>query len=41
VNISGDITVDMKRVKERKDGVVAQSNQGVTNWMKNMGPHCV
>ena len=36
VNISGDISIDMKRVKERKDGVVKQSNQGVTNWMKNM-----
>ncbi len=36
VNIDGSITVDMKRVKERKDGVVKQSNQGVTNWMKKM-----
>ena len=36
VVIDGDIKVDMKRVKARKDGVVAQSNQGVTNWMKNM-----
>ena len=35
VMIDGDIAVDMKRVKARKDGVVAQSNQGVTNWMKN------
>ncbi len=36
VNITGDIHVDMKKVKERKDGVVQQSNQGVTGWMKNM-----
>ena len=36
VNISGDIAVDMKKVKARKDGVVQQSNQGVTGWMKNM-----
>ncbi len=36
VNISGDISVDMKRVKERKDSVVRHSNEGVTNWMKNM-----
>ncbi|MDP6390336.1 MAG: FAD-containing oxidoreductase [Alphaproteobacteria bacterium] len=36
VVIGGDIEVDMKRVKARKDGVVQQSNQGVTNWMKNM-----
>ena len=35
VMIGGDIEVDMERVKARKDGVVKQSNQGVTNWMKN------
>ncbi len=32
----GSINVDMKRVKARKDGVVRQSNQGVTNWLKTM-----
>ena len=36
INISGDICVDMKKVKARKDGIVQQSNQGVTGWMKNM-----
>ena len=36
VVIDGPITVDMKQVKARKDGVVQQSNQGVTNWLKNM-----
>lgn len=36
VIIDGDISVDMKKVKARKDGVVAQSNTGVTNWLKNM-----
>jgi len=36
VNISGDIRVDMKKVKDRKDGVVQQSNQGVTGWLKGM-----
>ena len=36
VVINGDIRVDMKQVKARKDGVVRQSNQGVTNWLKNM-----
>ena len=36
VQISGDIKVDMKKVKARKDAVVQQSNQGVTGWMKNM-----
>ena len=29
-------TMDMKRVKERKDGVVAKSNQGVEGWLKNL-----
>lgn len=36
VMIDGSINVDMKRVKARKDGVVRQSNQGVTNWLKTM-----
>ena len=36
VVIDGGIRVDMKQVKARKDGVVSQSNQGVTNWLKNM-----
>ncbi len=36
VEIEGAIRVDMKAVKARKDAVVAQSNQGVTNWLKTM-----
>ncbi len=36
VVIDGDIAVDMEQVKARKDGVVRQSNEGVTNWLKNM-----
>ncbi len=36
VTIDGPIGVDMKRVKARKDEVVRQSNQGVTNWLKGM-----
>jgi len=36
VIIGGGIEVDMKKVKARKDGIVKQSNQGVTNWLKNM-----
>ncbi len=36
VMINGSIKVDMKRVKARKDSVVRQSNEGVTNWLKNM-----
>ncbi len=36
VNIGGPITVDMKQVKARKDGIVKQSNEGVTTWLKTM-----
>ena len=36
VAIDGSIAVDMKKVKARKDGVVRQSNEGVTNWLKTM-----
>jgi len=36
VTIDGSIKVDMKQVKARKDGIVRQSNQGVTNWLGNM-----
>ena len=32
----GEIAVDMKKVKARKDGIVAKSNQGVTGWLKGM-----
>jgi len=35
VMIDGSIAMDMKRVKGRKDGVVAKSNQGVERWLKN------
>ena len=35
VVIGGPIGVDMQRVKARKDGVVRQSNEGVTNWLRN------
>ena len=36
VAIEGAITVDMAKVKARKDGVVRQSNEGVTKWLKTM-----
>ena len=36
VVIGGEVAMDMKRVKARKDEVVRQSNEGVTNWLKNM-----
>ena len=36
VVIDGAITVDMQQVKARKDAIVRQSNEGVTNWLKTM-----
>ena len=36
VNVGGPVTVDMAKVKARKDRIVRQSNQGVTNWLKDM-----
>jgi pyruvate/2-oxoglutarate dehydrogenase complex dihydrolipoamide dehydrogenase (E3) component len=36
VTIDGSIKVDMERVKARKDGIVRQSNEGVTKWLKSM-----
>ena len=36
VTIGGAVQVDMKRVKARKDEIVAASNTGVTNWMTNL-----
>ncbi|MCH8243328.1 MAG: FAD-containing oxidoreductase, partial [Planctomycetes bacterium] len=36
VSIDGPITVDMKRVKARKDAIVRQSNEGVESWLKKM-----
>ena len=36
VTIEGRIKVDMKQVKARKDGIVKQSNEGVTNWLENV-----
>jgi pyruvate/2-oxoglutarate dehydrogenase complex dihydrolipoamide dehydrogenase (E3) component len=36
ISIDGDIKIDMKKVKARKDAIVKQSNDGVTNWMKGM-----
>lgn len=35
VVIDGPITMDMERVKARKDEVVRQSNEGVTRWLKD------
>ena len=36
VTIDGSISVDMKKVKARKDRVVGRSNQGVESWLKSM-----
>ena len=36
VVVDGDIHVDMRAVKARKDVIVQQSNKGVTNWLKGM-----
>jgi len=35
VDINGSVTVDMRRVKGRKDAVVRQSNEGVTKWLRD------
>jgi pyruvate/2-oxoglutarate dehydrogenase complex dihydrolipoamide dehydrogenase (E3) component len=36
VSIKGEIGVDMKAVKARKDAIVQSSNEGVTKWLKSM-----
>ncbi len=35
VVIDGSVKTDMKKVKARKDAVVAKSNSGVENWLKS------
>ena len=34
VNIGGDITVDMKKVKARKDAMVSKSSTGLEKWLR-------
>ena len=36
VRIDGGVTVDMKRVKARKDEVAGASNQGVEKWLRSL-----
>jgi pyruvate/2-oxoglutarate dehydrogenase complex dihydrolipoamide dehydrogenase (E3) component len=36
VNMEGSVSVDMKRVKERKDAVSGKSRMGVESWLKGM-----
>ena len=35
--INGDVRVDMKRVKARKDAVAGRSNKGVEGWLRGLG----
>ncbi len=35
INVTGEISVDMKQVKARKDAIVKQSNTGVEGWLKS------
>lgn len=35
VVIDGDISIDMKKIVERKDALVQQSSSGVESWLKN------
>jgi pyruvate/2-oxoglutarate dehydrogenase complex dihydrolipoamide dehydrogenase (E3) component len=36
VNVGADVTVDMRRVKARKDAVSGKSRSGVETWLKQM-----
>ncbi len=36
VTVDGSVSVDMKRVKARKDQIVGQSSSGIETWLKNM-----
>ena len=37
--VNGDVRVDMKRVKARKDAVSGRSNKGVEDWLRGLyGP---
>ena len=35
-NINGDVRVDMKRVKARKDAVSGRSNKGIEEWLRGL-----
>src|SRR5262245_30050051 len=34
--VNGDVRVDMKRVKARKDEVAGRSNRGVETWLRGL-----
>ena len=35
-DVSGDVRVDMKRVKARKDEISGRSNRGVEQWLRGL-----
>src|SRR5678810_567292 len=35
-DVGGDVRVDMKRVKARKDEIAGRSNRGVEKWLRGM-----
>ncbi len=39
VQIDGAVNVDMRRVKARKDAIVAESRDGLAGWLKSL-PNC-
>lgn len=39
VQIDGAVNVDMRRVKARKDAIVAESRDGLSGWLKSL-PNC-
>ena len=39
VNIQGEVSVDMPRVKARRDAIVAESRDGLKSWLETM-PNC-
>lgn len=39
VRIDGDVSVDMARIRERADAIVAESRGGVESWLRSM-PRC-
>ena len=41
VDVGGPVKVNMKRVKARKDGIVANSRNGVTGWMEGLANSAV
>jgi pyruvate/2-oxoglutarate dehydrogenase complex dihydrolipoamide dehydrogenase (E3) component len=41
VRIEGEPSIDMRRVKARKDGIVADSRRGVEQWMERLQNVCV